>query len=87
VSVDRDRRYLQYIREAIGLIERRTRGGRDAFLQDLDVQDAVLWRLQTLAEATGKLSEELKRRHPRNPVARGLRLPEHRCPRLPRREA
>lgn len=64
MSADRDRRYLQYIREAIGLIERRTRGGRDAFLQDLDVQDAVLWRLQTLAEATGKLSEELKRRHP-----------------------
>jgi len=33
-------------------------------MQDLDVQDAVLWRLQTLAEATGKLSQEVKDRHP-----------------------
>jgi uncharacterized protein with HEPN domain len=53
---DRDRRYLGYILESIILIEARTIGGHDAFLQDVDVQDAVLWRLQTLAEATGKLS-------------------------------
>ena len=33
-------------------------------MQDLDVRDAVLWRLQTLAEATGKLSQEVKDRHP-----------------------
>ena len=59
-----DRRYLVYIRDAISLIETRTRAGRAAFLCDLDIQDAVLWRLQTLAEATGKLSESVKRRHP-----------------------
>ena len=40
------------------------RGGREAFLQDVDVQDAVLWRLQTLAEATGRLSQAVKDRHP-----------------------
>jgi uncharacterized protein with HEPN domain len=63
VTDERDRRYLGYIREAIELIEARTRTGRDAFLSNIDVQDAVLWRLQTLAEATGKISAELKARH------------------------
>jgi uncharacterized protein with HEPN domain len=60
---ERDRRYLEYIRDSIVLIESRTRGGRDAFVEDVDVQDAVLWRLQTLAEATGKLSPSIKDRH------------------------
>lgn len=60
----RDQRSLAYIREAIALIEARTRAGRAAFMRDVDVQDAVLWRLETLAEATGKLSPALKRRHP-----------------------
>jgi uncharacterized protein with HEPN domain len=63
VSDDRDRRYLSYIRQAIVLIEARTRGGREAFLRDVDVQDAVLWRLETLAEASGKLSQAVKDRH------------------------
>lgn len=64
MSNDRDRRYLIYIRDGIALIEVRTRGGREAFVQDVDIQDAVLWRLETLAEATGKLSKALKERHP-----------------------
>jgi uncharacterized protein with HEPN domain len=64
VSDDRDRRYLSYIRDAILLIEKRTHGGREAFFHDIDLQDAILWRLETLAEATGKLSEELQQRHP-----------------------
>lgn len=64
MSIGRDRRHLNYIRDSIALIEGRTRSGRDAFLKDVDAQDAVLWRLETLAEATGKLSGELKQRHP-----------------------
>lgn len=64
MTVDRDRRYLAYIDEAIRLIEARTRAGHAAFLQDVDVQDAVLWRLETLAEATGRLSSALRERHP-----------------------
>ena len=63
MSDDRDRRYLSYIRQAIVLIEIRTRGGRDVFMSDVDIQDAVLWRLETLAEATGKLSQGVKDRH------------------------
>lgn len=61
---DRDRRYLAYIDEAIALIEARTSAGHAAFLRDVDIQDAVLWRLKTLAEATGKLSSKLRERHP-----------------------
>ncbi len=64
MTSDRDRRYLTYIHDAIALIEARTRTGREAFLHDVDIQDAVLWRLETLAEATGKLSQRLKDRHP-----------------------
>jgi uncharacterized protein with HEPN domain len=64
VSVERDHRFLSYIRDAIGLIEQRTRDGREAFLADVDVQDAVLWRLETLAEATNRLSPAIKARHP-----------------------
>jgi uncharacterized protein with HEPN domain len=64
VNDDRDRRYLTYLREAIVLVESRAQVGRDVFLQNIDIQDAVLWRLQTLAEATGKLSPEIKDRHP-----------------------
>jgi len=61
---EHDRRYLVYIQESIALIDARTRRGRDDFLSTVDMQDAVLWRLQTLAEATGKLSQQLKDRHP-----------------------
>ncbi|TAK35486.1 MAG: DUF86 domain-containing protein [Chloroflexota bacterium] len=61
---DRDRRYLTYIRDSIALIQARTRAGRETFLRDVDAQDAVLWRLETLAEATGKLSQDVKDRHP-----------------------
>ena len=64
MTVERDRRYLAYIYQAITLIERRTLGGLGHFLADVDLQDEVLWRLETLSEATGKLSVELKDRYP-----------------------
>jgi uncharacterized protein with HEPN domain len=64
VITARDERHLRYIREAIDLIQSRTRAGRDAFMEDVDIQDAVLWRLETLAEATRRLSQDLRNRHP-----------------------
>jgi hypothetical protein len=38
--------------------------GYEVFRRDVDLQGAVLWRLETPAEATGKLSQSLKDRHP-----------------------
>jgi uncharacterized protein with HEPN domain len=61
---EQDRRHLAYIRTSIALIESRTRQGREAFWRDVDRQDAVLWRLQTRAGATGKLSPAIRDRHP-----------------------
>ncbi len=67
MSEDQTPRHLRYIRDSIILIEGRTQRGRTAFLDNIDVQDAVLWRLQTLADATGKLPTEMKNRHPSIP--------------------
>jgi len=64
VSDNRQRRLLSYIHDSIELIEQRTHAGREAFLHDVDIQDAVLWRLQTLAESTHRLPTELQARHP-----------------------
>ena len=60
----RDRRYLGYIRDAIELIRQSTTGGREKFENNVDARNAVLWRLETLSEATVKLSDALKERHP-----------------------
>ncbi len=56
--------YLVHIKETIRLIEQ-TAGdrGKEAFLADADIRDATLYRLQTLAESTQRLSQELKARH------------------------
>lgn len=68
MSPDRERRHLSYIKNSIGLIGAYTReGGKEAFLTEPLIQDAVLRRLETLAEAASKLSEELQTRHPEIP--------------------
>jgi uncharacterized protein with HEPN domain len=65
VTAERDRRLLNYIADSILLIGRYlSDGGREAFENELLVQDAVLRRLETLAEAAGRLSEAVKQRHP-----------------------
>jgi uncharacterized protein with HEPN domain len=61
---ERDRVHLAYIAESIDRIERYTRDGSDAFRRELMVQDAVLRRLETLADAAHKLPEFVKGRHP-----------------------
>ncbi len=63
----RDRARLRYIRESIARIEEYTRGGREIFLKEGIVQDAVLRRLETLTDAISKLSESLRARHPTIP--------------------
>lgn len=59
-----DRVYLSYIRESIELVEQCTRAGEEIFSSDLRTQDAVLRRLETLADAAAHLSDHLKMRHP-----------------------
>jgi deoxyribodipyrimidine photolyase len=63
VSGARERRYLEHIAESVDLIEEYVRGGRPAFFEHRQVQDAVLRRLEILADATAQLSPELKDRH------------------------
>jgi uncharacterized protein with HEPN domain len=64
---ERERERLQYIAHSIARIEEYTRGSHDVFLSEPIVQDAVLRRLETLADATSKLSDALKARHPEIP--------------------
>jgi uncharacterized protein with HEPN domain len=64
--------YLRHIAESIELIEQYLAGADGApseqlFLHDLRTQDAVLRRLETLADAAGHLSDALKARHPHVP--------------------
>jgi uncharacterized protein with HEPN domain len=61
--------YLEYIDEAIDLIQQYLGGptaplDRDRFYTDSLTQDAVIRRLETLGEATNHLSAELRSRHP-----------------------
>ena len=61
--------YLTYIAESIRLVDQYITGqdGRpseQAFLEDVRTQDAVIRRLETLADAASELSDELKLRHP-----------------------
>jgi len=53
VREDRELRYLTYISDAIRRVEERTNGGREVFLDDDVLQDAVIRRLETLADARG----------------------------------
>ena len=56
--------YLHHIRESIRRIEENVADGRDRFMTSHTLQDAVLRNLQTLAESTQYLSDDLKATHP-----------------------
>jgi uncharacterized protein with HEPN domain len=56
--------YLRHIAECIRRIEDNISGGRDLFLTAHTLQDATLRNLQTLSEATQRLSEAAKSTHP-----------------------
>lgn len=55
-----DRVYLQHILECIVRIWDYTADGKVAFMERSLVQDAVLRRLQTMAESTQRLSDVMK---------------------------
>jgi len=59
--------YLNHILECIEWISRFTEEGKDAFCADRKTQSAVLRELQTLAESSQRLSEQIKKAHPEVP--------------------
>ncbi len=60
MSAERDRVYLEHILDCIQSIQRYTQNDKPAFMTSDLVQDAVLRRLQTMAESTQRLSDPLK---------------------------
>jgi uncharacterized protein with HEPN domain len=60
VNRERDAVYIEHILECIDRIKHYTRNGKDSFMNESLVQDAVLRRLQTMAESTQRLSDDLK---------------------------
>jgi uncharacterized protein with HEPN domain len=60
MNPDRDRVYLQHILQCIEKINEYTRDGKESFINNSLIQDAVLRWLQTMAESTQRLSDELK---------------------------
>ena len=58
--MNEDQVYLEYILDCIDKIKDYSQGGKEEFLANSMVQDAIIRRLQTLAESTQRLSEELK---------------------------
>lgn len=59
-----ERLYQLHILECIARIEQYVASGKDEFFAQMIIQDAVLRNLQTMAESTKRLPEELKSAHP-----------------------
>jgi uncharacterized protein with HEPN domain len=52
VTLDaKERRYLDFIRESILRVQGYVQGTREDFMADPMAQDAVAWRLQSIADA------------------------------------
>lgn len=56
--------YLHHIMECARRIEENVKEGRERFITSHTLQDAVIRNLQTMAESTQRLSDELKEAHP-----------------------
>lgn len=56
--------YLTYAARSLDYVLEWTREGRDQFMRDRRTQSAVLYRLQTMAQALRDLSEDRRRRYP-----------------------
>ena len=62
-----ERRYLGWIRDSLVRIAGELAANPQGALEDGLVRDGIIWRLETLGEATTHLSTELKARHPEIP--------------------
>jgi uncharacterized protein with HEPN domain len=61
--VSDDNAYLGHILDAIDRIQTYTAEGRDAFMGDTMVQDAVVRNFEIIGEAAKRLSGDVRRRH------------------------
>ncbi|HXW78455.1 MAG TPA: HepT-like ribonuclease domain-containing protein [Acidimicrobiales bacterium] len=61
--------YLDHIADISALLQSTARLGKERFLSNPDVRDATIYRLQTLAESTQRLSTGFKTAHPEVPWA------------------
>ncbi len=59
-----DKLYLTHIMECIQKIETYTEKGREAFMGDTQIQDAVIRNLEIIGEATKNVSDDLRKAHP-----------------------
>lgn len=60
--------YLTHIAESIQAIEEYTRGlSRDDFMRSIQVQDAVVRRIEIIGEAVKNIPDEFKSQHPEIP--------------------
>ncbi len=60
MNKDKDLVYIQHILDCIKQIKNYSKYGRDDFYTNKMTQDAILRRLQTMAESTQRLSDEIK---------------------------
>ncbi len=65
-----DRFYLLHVRDAVQRIMEYTAAGREAFLADKMIQDAVVRNLEIIGEAVKNISTELRESHPGVPWKR-----------------
>ena len=63
MSDEHERRYLTWIKESVERVYAYSRDHPGALSEDGAIRDAIVWRLETIGEATSHLSEELKARH------------------------
>jgi uncharacterized protein with HEPN domain len=59
-----DRLYIYHVLDCVRRVKRYCQNGEDAFREEELIQDAVLRNLQTLAESTQRISDQLKASHP-----------------------
>lgn len=59
-----DRWYLLHIVDALTKVERYTQSGKEKFLTETLIQDAVIRNFEITGEAVKNISEEMRRKHP-----------------------
>jgi len=63
----RDDVYLEHILESIGDIEEYTKSGKQVFMKNKMVQDAVIRKMEIVGEATKRISQDLREEYNKVP--------------------